>query len=50
MKFRQDISDNEAHWSAAEIEMGRYTGTFKTGQGEAFSEATPIFVNTLLPI
>lgn len=47
IKFRQDISDNEAHWSAAEIEMGRYTGTFKTGQGEAFSECNTDFCNHL---
>lgn len=47
IKFRQDISDNEAHWSAAEIEMGRYTGTFKTGQGEAFSECHTDFCKHL---
>lgn len=37
-KFRQDINENEARWSAAEIEMGQYTGTFEKGQGAAFSE------------
>lgn len=46
-KFRQDISDNQPRWSTAEIEMGRYTGTFKTGQGEAFSECHTDFCNHL---
>ena len=46
-KFRQDISDNQPLWSVAGIEMGRYTGTFKTGQGETFSECHTNFCNHL---
>ena len=36
--FRKYINENEELWSAAEIELGRYTGMFEAGEGAAFSE------------
>lgn len=36
--FRNHIKANEELWSAAEIEIGKYTEEFETGEGAAFSE------------
>ena len=46
-KFRKDINENEARWSAAEIEMGQYSGAFEKGQGAAFSECHTDFCKHL---
>lgn len=46
-QFRKDIKDNEDKWSAAEIEMGKYTDKFDAGQGEAFNECHDDFCNHL---
>lgn len=45
--FRNHIKENEELWSAAEIEMGNYTGKFEVGQGAAFSECHNDFCDYL---
>ena len=50
IKFRQDISDNEAHWSAEKLKWVGIRERSKQAKARRFQSATPIFVNTLLPI
>lgn len=45
--FRQYINANEKLWSAAEVEMGRYTAEFEEGNGAAFYECHKDFCEKL---
>lgn len=46
-KFRNHIQSNQELWSAAEIEIGKYTEKFETGQGAVFSECHSDFCEFL---
>ena len=45
--FREYISENEELWSSAEVEMGRYTDQFESGDGAAFYECHKDFCEHL---